>query len=314
MSRFVQPPLHTLRFKQLASGDIDSSELIVAARDSTENRGQLGAWADISKARPDVVAWIRSDDREHISIIRESDEVSINLKDEDALASLWSSPRALIDISGLGHHVWAPLLKSVYAAGVPTRVLYAEPESYKEHPSPASATLFDLSVRFDGLAPLPGFARLTGPQDENKCIFVAMLGFEGNRPERLLLQIDPQPKVIPVVGVPGFQIEFPAFTIACNRVFLEEYRAQAELRYARASCPFEAYEAITQIHRDNPDHYLYLAPVGTKPHALATILYALSHPERTELMFDHPVRKAGRTKGIGLIHIYDFGTFDDFRP
>jgi len=140
-----------------------------------------------------------------------------------------------------------------------------------------------------------------------------MLGFEGDRPERLLLQVDPAPKVIPVVGVPGFQIEFPAFTVACNRTFLEEYRAQSEVRYARASCPFEAYEVLTQIKRDNPDYHMYLAPVGTKPHALGTILYAIANPDRTEVMFDHPVRKAGRTKGIGVIHVYDFGTFNDFR-
>jgi hypothetical protein len=204
-------------------------------------------------------------------------------------------------------------LKCAYSMRLPTRVIYAEPESYREHPSPASATLFDLSVKFEGLAPLPGFARLSGPVDERQCVFVAMLGFEGNRPERLLAQVDPTPKVVPVVGVPGFQVEFPAFTVACNREFLDENRAQTEIRLARASCPFEAFQALAEIRTDNPDHYMYLAPVGTKPHALGTILYAIAHPQSTEIMFDHPVRKPGRTKGVGVIHIYDFGAFDVFR-
>lgn len=204
------------------------------------------------------------------------------------------------------------MLKSVYERRVETRVLYAEPESYKPHPSPASATLFDLSVTFEGLAPLPGFARLAGPDDENRCLFVAMLGFEGNRPERLVLQLDPIPKVIPVVGVPGFQLEYPAFTVACNRVILDEYRAHSELRFARASCPFEAFETLREIRKDYPEHYMYLAPVGTKPHALGMILFAIANPNTTEIMFDHPIKKAGRTKGVGILHIYDFGRFDEF--
>jgi hypothetical protein len=29
-------------------------------------------------------------------------------------------------------------------------------------------------------------------------------------------------------------------------------------------------------------------------------------------MFDHPVRRPGRTKGIGIIHIYDMGDFGAF--
>lgn len=311
MTEFVQPSSRTQRFRNLTENDIDESELIISAADATENRGQLPIWSTISSSHSERVLWIKQTDREHISVQRgDTSEIVVQLRDEKAIDDLLSSARILIDISGLKHHVWAPILKSAYARRIRTRVLYAEPESYKAHPSPASATLFDLSVNFEGLAPLPGFARLAGPDDENKCLFIAMLGFEGNRPERLVLQVDPIPKVIPVVGVPGFQLEYPAFTVACNRVLLDEYRAHSEVRYARASCPFEAYEALRDIRKDYPDHYMYLAPVGTKPHALGTILFAIANPETTEIMFDHPIRKAGRTTGVGIIHIYDFGTFD----
>jgi hypothetical protein len=307
------PPSHTLRFRQLAVGDIEASEMVLVAENATENRGHLPVWSDVARDHADRVAFISPEGRDRIQVKRLGWSDSVDLKDEDAIrAHLSALPGLILDISGLPNHVWAPLLKSAYTSRIRTRVVYAEPESYKQHPSPASATLFDLSVEFDGLAPLPGFARLNGPADENKCVFVAMLGFEGNRPERLLLQVDPAPKVIPVVGVPGFQIEFPAYTIACNRVFLEESRAQSEVRYARASCPFEAFEVLRQIRVDNPDTYMYLAPVGTKPHALGTVLYAVANPGFTEIMFDHPVRKAGRTKGVGVIHVYDFGTFDAF--
>jgi len=309
----MQPSLHTLRYKTLHDHDIDPLELVISAADSTENRGQQPLWVTIARNNPARVLWVSQPDREHISVRYGSEaEVTLSLKDEGAIENLFSASRILIDISGLQHHVWAPLLKSAYARRIPTRVLYAEPEGYKPHPSPASATLFDLSVKFDGLAPLPGFARLSGPFDEEKCLFVALLGFEGNRPERLVLQLDPTPKVIPLIGVPGFQIEYPAFTVACNRVFLDEYRAHSEVRYARASCPFEAYETLCQIRKDYPEHYMYLAPVGTKPHALGSILFAITNPDTTEIMFDNPVRRSGRTKGVGTIHIYNFETFDAF--
>lgn len=310
MSSFRLPSSRTLRFNDLGEEDIDPSEVIISAADATENRGQLPVWNSIDKKDPNRIIWVRQPDREKIVIKHGDQEASIVLRDEETIDNLLSSPRILIDISGLQHHVWAPLLKSLYSRKVRTRVLYAEPESYKAHPSPASATLFDLSVRFDGLEPLPGFARLSGPSDDSKCLFVAMLGFEGNRPERLVMQVDPTPRIIPVVGVPGFQLEYPAFTVACNRLFLNEYRAHSEMRYARASCPFEAYQTLCSIQRDYPDHYMYLAPVGTKPHALGMILFAIAHPDNTEVMFDHPVRKAGRTKGVGVIHIYDYGNFD----
>jgi len=310
VSSFPLPSSRTLRFKELVQCDLGLSEVVISAADATENRGQLPLWTNIDKDDPNRVIWVRQPNRENIVVKHGAQEHTISLRDERAIDKLLSLPRVLMDISGLQHHVWAPLLKSLYSRKIRTRVLYAEPESYKAHPSPASATLFDLSVGFDGLEPLPGFARLSGPSDDSKCLFVAMLGFEGNRPERLVMQVDPTPRIIPVVGVPGFQMEYPAFTIACNRLFLNEYRAHSEVRYARASCPFEAYQTLCSIQRDYPDHYLYLAPVGTKPHALGTILFAIAHPDNTEVMFDHPVRKAGRTTGVGVIHIYDFETFN----
>ncbi len=308
---FPRQPYHTARYNNLTSDDIDSTELIILAGDATENRGHLDLWNDFHENQPERLISIKKNGKEKIVVQQGTQpEQEIDLRNNEALNDLIKTERLLIDISGLSPNIWAPLLKCAFELKIQTRVLYAEPESYKLHSSPASATLFDLSVRFDGLAPLPGFVRLSGPPDESKCLFVAMLGFEGNRPERLVFQLDPIPKIIPVVGVPGFQLEFPAFTVACNRSLLEEYHAHSELRYARASCPFEAFTTLDEIRKDYPEHYMYIAPIGTKPHALGAIWYAISHPEDTEIMFDHPVRKEGRTKGIGIIHIYDLGDFN----
>lgn len=303
------PPLHTKRFKDITLADIRPNELIISAAYSGENRDRLKLWEDLQSSNPERIMSITGIDKESILVSHNGEQTTVSLRDEEALEKILGSKEILIDVTGLTHNIWAPLLKSAYFHRIRTRVLYAEPESYTPHPSPASSAFFDLSITFEGLAPLPGFVQLSGPDDEDRCLFIAMLGFEGNRPEHLAAQLDPRPKVIPVVGVPGFQLEYPAFTVGCNRMFLDEYRAHSEVRYARASCPFEAFKALTEIRRDYPDHYIYLALVGTKPHAIGSILFAIKHADTTEIMFDYPVKKSGRTSGIGIVHVYDFEDF-----
>ena len=273
----------------------------------------MALWSELAEKDPKKVLWVKQLSRETIEVTQGAIKSLISLRNPDDVEKLLQSGEYLLDISGLSHCVWAPLIKSLFERKVITRVLYAEPRSYKSHPSPASDSKFDLSITVDGVAPLPGFACLSEPLDDSKCLFVAMLGFEGNRPERLLLGIEPAPKVIPLIGVPGFRMEYPAFTVGCNRTFLTSYNCSSELRLARASCPYEVFHELVDIRKNYPDFYLYLALVGTKPHALGAILYALANPESTEILFDHPVRKKGRTDGVELVHIYEFREFNEFR-
>lgn len=304
------PATHTLRYTDLSISDFADDHRVVVAGNPSETRGSLPIWPVLRKQCPERVIAIEPTGNEMATVTTPTEGVlEVSLRDTVSASQLLEATQILIDVSGLPHHVWAPLLRAARDATSRLRVLYAEPESYKFHPSPSSATLFDLSEEFGGIGPLPGFAHLSSPEDEQKTLFVPMLGFEGSRPESLFMHINPPPKIIPVVGVPGFQMHFPTYTIACNRELFVEYGVQTEVRLARASCPFEAYNVLKQIHRDYPDYYMYLAPVGTKPHSIAAVWYALDNPTSTEIIFDHPTRKTGRTKGIGTVHIYDFGAF-----
>jgi len=309
----AEPQTTTLRYFDLLPAHIHPEEVIVASSDSTEARGRMALWQELAAKDPAKVVWVKHLSRESIEVVHGTSTRQISLRNSTEIEELLNRDQYLLDISGLSHCVWAPFVKSLFDRRVSTRVLYAEPRSYKSHPSPASSSVFDLSITVEGATPLPGFARLAEPSDESKCLFVAMLGFEGNRPERLLLDIEPIPKVIPVIGVPGFRIEYPAFTVGCNRTFLTSYNCSSELRLARASCPYEVIQELADIRKSYPDYYLYLALVGTKPHALGATIYSLSNPENTEILFDHPVRKKGRTDGVELIHVYNFNNFDEFR-
>lgn len=301
-------PMHTRRFTAITENDIPGIERIFTAKSPLEPRAKISLWESLASKQTGRIFWIHAKDKEEVVVnvdISPSGQSLILHKSEDIRNLIGSGP-VLIDISGLPHHVWAPMLKECLCAGIRTQVAYAEPEIYKKNPNPSSASYFDLSVELGGLAPLPGFARLSGPPDEQKCLFIAMLGFEGNRPSCLILQIDPPPKVMPILGAPGFEIEYPTLAVTCNRDFFREYRVHDEhLRLARASCPFEVVEHLREIHHEYPEHYLYIAPTGTKPHALGAVMYALEREEMTEIMYDHPVGKLGRTEGIGIIHVYD---------
>ncbi len=298
------PPSHTRRFTSSMLGDSEMRGSLVFAADATEPRGQVPAWEAIRRREPNRCMVITRQGRSDIDILSKSTQTRVLLRDDASLRDLIGTEDICIDISGLAHQVWAPLLRVALDTSQNVTVIYAEPQGYKPHPNPFSPTRFDLSTSFDGLAPLPGMARLAGPAQDRQVLLVAFLGFEGARALRLALELDPAPKVIPVVGVPGFRIEYPSFTIACNRDFLDEYRAHSDIRLARASCPFEAYGVLAALAVDYPQHYFYIAPVGTKPHSLGAIMYALENPDRTEVLYDHPVRKPGRTMGIGTIHQY----------
>lgn len=294
----------TLRVARPTIDAVKDNATCIFACVGTEPRAHVPLWDEVRVLRPQSCVEILVQEERKIYVRTAEGETEILLTDEQHLLKLLRTECVYIDISGLAHQVWAPLLKLAFSRSSELIVLYVEPGTYRAHPSPASTSLFDLSDGFGGIGPLPGFANLLGPQSEREAIFVPFLGFEGTRSRFLAMSLDPIPKVIPIIGVPGFRLEYPQVTVASNQEFLHENRAHADIRFARASCPFDAYSTLVEIRRDNPDAYLYLAPIGTKPHALGAIWYAIDHPDDTEIMYDHPLRKPKRTAGVSLSHFY----------
>jgi len=58
---------------------------------------------------------------------------------------------------------------------------------------------------------------------------------------------------------------------------------------------------LTRIYEKSGKSKIKLAPVGTKPHAIGAMLFAIKHPKDVELVYDNPKRKIVRTDGIGLL-------------
>ena len=214
--------------------------------------------------------------------------------------------RLFVDITGLEHHVWASLLRAIISDTRPVSAVYVEPERYRYSSNPTEGRLFDLTDKFTEISSFPGFTRLESTDDESKTCFVPLLGFEGNRLAHAIEKIDPPfEKIIPVVGTPGFRADFPFNTYIGNRGSLSKDGLWKRVRFAIANSPTSVMERLRAIEREYPDHLLKIAPLGTRPHALGAVLFALTGGPRVELVYDNPTPATKRSDGTGKILVYD---------
>jgi hypothetical protein len=242
----------------------------------------------------------------------------VRLRSPRELKAFWvdyaqTASAVYLDITGLAHHVWAPLVTSGLAAGVPLNVVYVEPLKYRRNEISSGSDLFDLTVGLGGMSPLPGFLSLAEP-DEDEFLFVPLLGFEGRRFSYLMSEVAPAgDRVVPIIGVPGFQPEFVGFAYDGNRIPLLDNDAWQRVRFAVANCPFAVFYELEAIAQANPQSFLKIAPIGTKPHGLGAVLFALAYPDLVELVYDHPLRKEKSTEGAARLLVYDVGALATWR-
>jgi len=145
--------------------------------------------------------------------------------------------------------------------------------------------------------------------DENAC-FIPLLGFEGTRFSYMFETVQPEDrKIFPVIGVPGFRQEYPFSAYLGNAAPLQRSEAYTRVKFAKSNCPFSAYYRIEELSRNYPDHVIKLGLIGTKPHALGAILFAIKNQDRSEIIYDHVKRKLGRTEGLDKCLVYGVSEF-----
>ncbi|MBA1347231.1 hypothetical protein [Rhizobium sp. WYCCWR 11146] len=235
----------------------------------------------------------------------------ITLRRRDALENFldrFHGRELLIDYTGLSHHVWMPLLKVGLESGFEIRLIYSEPGAYQFVSNPRLSDFFDLSEKVRGITPIPTFSKLSAPRKKAP-VLVPLLGFEGTRFKHVIETLQPEGQdIFPIVGIPGFQLDFPFHSYRGNADALSFNRAWENVRFSDAACPFSLYATLSEIKNARADDFLQISPIGTKPHALGAALFAILNPE-TELVYDHPVRKKQRSAGAGRCHIYNVSEF-----
>lgn len=234
-------------------------------------------------------------------------DIEFLLKSPKSLNLIWNgvdkNTNIYIDITGLTHPVWAAIIRSSIDNGfLKTLVVYVEPDIYSRSKAPIEGQVYDLSEKIKGISPLPGFTVLSQIQNQDY-IFVAFLGFEGPRLRHIVENLQPSDdSIFPVIGLPGFKSWYVFETFKGNKGTLEEKKAWQTIRYVPADCPFSCYYLLEELY-DYSDHKMKIAPIGTKPHALGSIMFSINHPD-VEIIYDHPIRKPGRTIGSSKLHVY----------
>lgn len=249
------------------------------------------------------------DENDNINIDNGGVQTKYNLRDSTSIKQfLFNNLKSVlyIDVSGLNNRISAALLnnamKLIIEEGIDLeiRIIYLEPQSYKIKQFSAEGVFNDLSEEINGIDPLPGFANII--PDDYDFKFIALLGFEGGRFTYLIDNIQPaHDNIIPIIGVPGYRIEYPFVAYWGNRRPLTSTRSYENIKFAAANSLVEVYMLLTRIYERSGKSKIKLAPVGTKPHAIGAMLFAIKHPNDVELVYDNPKRKSVRTEGNGLL-------------
>lgn len=243
-----------------------------------------------------------------IEIVESHVECSLRSKSEikNLLFNYGNISNIYIDASGLNVRSIAHLLKCAIELSFEKKVglfiIYAEPAAYKVGKFSEEGEYLDLSERIKGIYPLPGFEVIK--PSNGRIMFVPMLGFEGGRFAYVLSQIEsPDVKTFPIVGVSGYRLEYPFVTFYGNRRPLLETDSWGALKYAMAGSIVDAFHTLWGLHEKHEGVFMKIAPLGTKPHAMAALLFACCYPRDTEIVYDNPVRVKERTSGVGKVSV-----------
>lgn len=242
----------------------------------------------------------------HADIEASGVKQTLTLRSAASLKELWNrygTAEVYLDITALRHHVWARMLASLLDDDRQVHAVYVEPMRYQPSLTPTEGEVYDLSERTLGVQPLPGFASLS--QSEEPYAFIPLLGFEGARAANIAEHVQPPAEwTYPIVGVPGFRMNYPFEAYLGNRQFLGGTDLWHRIRFAEANCPFAAIDAIKTLAEETRVSRVKLSPIGTKPHAIGAVLYAILDPSSREIVYDHPIRKDKRTIGASRLFVY----------
>lgn len=210
-----------------------------------------------------------------------------------------------LDVSGMNCRVAAPFLKVLLEENIPAKVIYTEPFDYIVKEFQKEGLHKDLSEIVDGVNPLPGFVNLI-PYDDKPPVFVSLLGFEGGRFAYIVSDQNPlDSRIRPIIGVPGYRMDYPYISLWGNRNVFTQHRCWMYIDYAEANSIVDIYFKLNRIFQENHQSRMIVAPIGTKPHAIGAIVYAIKHPREVELLYDNPKRTLHRTSGVGRVSICD---------
>ncbi|MFY0678397.1 MAG: hypothetical protein JXR18_14060 [Neptuniibacter sp.] len=212
----------------------------------------------------------------------------------------------LIDSTNLPFAEIAIALRAALRSGAVERIsfVYCEPDEYKMCVwTPTALRGFELTEKLNEFDFIPTF--YSSYVDKNSYL-LAFLGFEDTRFKRV---IDPDlgggfSGIGAAFSVPPFQTGFDNHSLMANSRVLHDSNI-TEPFFVAGNQPYDALELIGRVWRarKSESESLVLAPLGTKPNAIAVAL-AAAEDEEISVIFDFPVKRSNRSEGIGTSHYF----------
>lgn len=301
------------KIEEFTDDTIDTIDICIIGCNSEERTKNLPSiWSNKFKGNSFIINYKLKEEQYSLKQISFSNletypedyfDITANLANEIGKIGL-NDKVILIDITGLKQPVFFYLLKIIHQNFHPRKILiaYTEPLKYKRKGN--NKEEFNLTEDFLGIKALPGFIR---PIDNSKeKVLVALIGFEGNRFSYVFQELTPDlRKTHAITGFPPFRPGWQYFSYSCNKNILEASKAFHNLHRATAFEPFSAYDILNSIKEQYPNGQLSIVPLGTKPHALGAVLFAIQNND-VRLIYDFPlITNNFRTEGVGQAYIYD---------
>lgn len=296
--------LYTTIWNNLSSVTLENNSLYLYAHDPEERSIYCASILQSHNSSSKFIE-LRLDEQDQAMLIDSQESFSLSSKNAVIRFIKRYNPSIVyLEVTGMSCRLIAPILRYTIEEQIPIRVIYSEPKQYRLAEFKKVGVNKDLSETVDGINPLPGFVTLVHSRTEP--LFVVLLGFEGGRFNYLITNKQPSnDKIRPIIGVPGYRIDYPYETYWGNRYSLEISKAWEHVTYAAANSIVDSFLTLGRISARNRNPNMIVAPIGTKPHVIGAILYAIKNPMKVELLYDNPKRSVHRTEGIGKILVCD---------
>lgn len=225
-----------------------------------------------------------------------------------------------VETTSLGVVEILRVIQCALSAGIRTlQFTYLEPKEYQHSPNVLSESGL-LTRRDFALTDNRAFIGVQGfaQQHDVNCNahHIFFLGFESSRLAQALEQRgDPSSALYQryaVIGLPAFSPGWENHVLANHSTLLKQLEFDASrIAYCAANSVREAYFLLWEMLRriGNEQSTVFISPIGTKPHAVATALFLCETKGNltmnTSLYYDHPHRAQGGSLKIRRWHICD---------
>lgn len=184
--------------------------------------------------------------------------------------------------------------------------LYVEPREYTRPSSTKGADHrdFDLSSEVIGFKAIPGRSPFLDGVQPQRGVFLA--GFEGGRLERAFESLNIIARSTEVVfGVPAYTPGWEMNSFSNIVPVIEDRHIDGGVFFCPADNPVAVIEFLRRQYGTKADDAVFfVAPLGTKPHGIGALLFALEQ-EDVGVIYDHPMPRKGRTAKSLTWHVFD---------